>query len=110
MNVPDELPDGHEDRVHLARGNLLVAGCRNLESTRQPRKRKRTVKLKQHTVRAQRREAEPPRGKTQPAAREHVRDDEAYETYFLEKGEPQRRLAADPGQRDSLEDVKKWGS
>ena len=40
VDVADELLDGHEDRVHLARGNLLVAGCRHLESTRQPRKRR----------------------------------------------------------------------
>ena len=94
--------------MHLARGNLLVAGCRRLESTRQPRKTKKTMKRTRHTVRAQRTEPEAPQGKTQPAAREHVGSDEAYETYFLEQGEPQRRLAADPGHRDSLEDVNKW--
>ena len=48
------------------------------------------------------------RGGRPDAAGEHVRNDEAYTTYFRKKGEPQRRLAADPGQRDSLEDVKLW--
>ena len=110
MDVPDELPDGHEDREHLADGGLRLTRCRHLESTRRPRKTKKTKKRKRHTVRAQRRENVSPRGKTQPAAREDVGSDEAYTTYFRKKGEPQRRLAADPGQGDSLEDIRKRAS
>ena len=99
MDVPDELPDGHEDREHLADGGLRLTRCRHLESTRRPRKTKKTKKRKRHTVRAQRRENVSPRGKTQPAAREDVGSDEAHTTYFRKKGEPQRRLAADPRTR-----------
>ena len=46
-----------------------------------------------------------PREETQPAARELVGKDVEQRTYFRKKGEPQRRLAAGPGQGDSLEDV-----
>ena len=86
---------------------MVDTRCRHLESTRRPRKTKKTKKRKRHTVRAQRRENVSPRGKTQTAAREDVGSDEAYTTYFRKKGKPQRRLAADPGLGDSLEDIRK---
>ena len=38
VDVPDELPDGHEDREDLADGGLPLTHCRHLESTRRPRK------------------------------------------------------------------------
>ena len=107
VDVFGDLPDSNVDREHLADGGLRLARCRRLESTRRPRKTKKTKKRNRHTVRAQRRETVSPRVKTQPAAREHVGNDEAYTTYFRKKGEPQRRLAADPGQGDSLEDIRK---
>ena len=85
--------------------DFVIARCRHLGSTRRPWKTKKTKKCKRNTVREQCREPGSPRGKTQPAARELERDDEAHVKYFRKKGEPQRRLAADPGQGDSQEDI-----
>ena len=64
VDVPDELRLGHDDRVHLARGSLLVARHRRLESTRQPQKKKRTTKRKRSMRKSARRDPQSPWRKT----------------------------------------------
>ena len=49
LHVHDRVPDDVEERENLVGGDFPVARCRHLESTRQPRMRKKTKKRSPHT-------------------------------------------------------------